>query len=157
MQLRRHTHDDLPSIGALYRDAVHTLAVEQYDEAQRLAWAPLEVDVERWDKRLQGLEVLVADLDGRVMGFVAWKADGYIDLLYTHPAVARTGVATRLMDAAESDVMGRGVTLATVSASDVSRPLFERRGYRVVGEDLIEVRGQVLRSTRMEKDLPAGA
>ena len=157
MHLRHHHEADLAALGAVYRDAVHALARGAYDEAQRLAWAPREVDVDRWRKRLEGLEVLVAERDGQALGFVAWTAAGHIDLLYTHPAAARQGVATRLMDAAEADLVARGVALATVSASHVSRPLFAGRGYEVVGEDDIEVRGQVLRSTRMEKVLATGS
>jgi putative acetyltransferase len=153
MELRAHTDTDLLEIGTLYRDAVHELATEHCDAAQRLAWAPLEVDVDRWRTRLEGREVLVAERDGKIVGFVAWTRKGHVDLLYTHPSAARRGIASRLVDTVEADLLDRGIERATVSASDVSRPLFAARGYEVVGEDIHEVRGAVLRSTRMEKSL----
>ena len=150
---RAEGQGDLRAIAEIYVDAVHALATDHYDEAQREAWAPRSIDLDRWRARLDGLHVQVAERDARVLGFVAWDDEGYLDLLYTHPDAARTGVATKLVAAVETDARRRGLGRVWANASDVSRPLFEHLGYTPGAENWIDVRGQTLRNTVVEKAL----
>lgn len=151
LALRPMADGDLRAIAETYMEAVHALAVDHYDEAQRHAWAPRTIDLDRWRDRLEGLHVRVAERDGRVLGFVAWNDEGYLDLLYTHPDAARTGIATRLVEAVEQDTRRRGVPEVWARASDVSKLLFEHLGYAPGEEQWIEVRGETLRNTVVRK------
>ncbi|MEM6674386.1 MAG: GNAT family N-acetyltransferase [Planctomycetota bacterium] len=155
IELRPGGPDDAAELGALYAASVHGLAADHYSERQRNAWAPRSPSVEHWRRRLEPLRVLVATRDGRAMGFIAWTDEGYVDLLYTHPDAARTGVATRLMEALEADIATKGATRLWAKASELSRPFFATRGFERVGEELIEVRGERLRSHLMERRLEA--
>ena len=155
IELRPFEPDDLGAIAQLYVDAVHALAVDHYDLAQREAWAPRAIDQDRWSTRLDGLTTVVATSESRLVGFVAWREDGYLDLLYVHPDMARRGLGARLVAVVEEDAAARGVDLVWASASDVSRPLFAKLGYAPQREEQIDVRGEPLRSTIMEKRLGA--
>ena len=55
-----------------------------------------------------------------------------IDQLYVHPAVARTGVASALVDAIEKLAAARGTATLVTDASDTAKPLFDARGYQAV-------------------------
>ncbi|MEM9379303.1 MAG: GNAT family N-acetyltransferase [Planctomycetota bacterium] len=151
IQLRPFEDGDLRSVAEIYVDAVHALATEHYDAAQREAWAPRVIDMDRWGTRLDGLRTVVATRAGRVVGFVAWTEDGYLDLLYVHPDVARAGLGARLVAVVEDDVAGRGAETVWARASDVSRPLFTKLGYDVGRVEEVDVRGATLRNTVVEK------
>jgi putative acetyltransferase len=81
------------------------------------------------------------------------QKDGLIDQLYVHPAVARTGVASALVDAIEKLSAARGVATLVIDASDTAKPLFEALGYHAVHRNTIEIEGEYLGNTRMTKAL----
>ncbi|MCA9783551.1 MAG: GNAT family N-acetyltransferase, partial [Candidatus Cloacimonetes bacterium] len=95
--LRRAMHDDRHAMGRLFVRSVHGLARESYAPAQLEAWAPVSDDPPDWITRLESLECWLLELDGRLAGFIAWKPDGLLDLLFTDPEFARRGVASRLL------------------------------------------------------------
>ena len=76
-----------------------------------------------------------------------------IDQLYVHPAVARTGVASALVDAIEKLAAARGTATLVADASDTAKPFFEKRGYQAVHRNTIEIDGLWLGNTRMTKTL----
>ena len=153
--VREFERVDLPSVMSIYHEAVHGLTDAHYDADQRRAWAPesLRTDADRWRERLGGLEILLATRAGRPAGFCAFTLEGHVDLLFTHPAHARRGVARRLLQEAEERMRRAGAIQARTGASRLSRPLFEALGYVAVGEDCVEVRGARLPHTNMRKFL----
>ncbi len=65
---------------------------------------PLSPDPAPWRERLSQRRTIVAELEGRLAGFVSYNDEGYLDLLFTHPAFARRGVASSLYRRVESAV-----------------------------------------------------
>lgn len=157
MKVRPFQSTDVPSIAELYYVSVRTLAAPYYSADQLAAWAPAAPDPSRWAQRLAGLRTLIAEVDGRMAGFVSYTEEGYLDLLFTHPDVARRGVAAGLYRVVESALRGGGVTVLTVHASLAARPFFDRQGFVVDVEECVEVRGAQLRRFAMHKDLPGGS
>ena len=96
---------------------------------------------------------LVALIGGGPVGFIAMQDGGLIDQLYVHPSVARTGVASALVEAIEKLAAARGTTMLATDASDTAKPLFEARGYQAMHRNTIEIDGQWLGNTRMTKSL----
>ena len=118
--LQLYTPADLPAVVALFTAAVHELAAADYTVDQLTAWAPAEPDWDRWQARLAGSRVWLARLDGQPAGFATLGEIGYLDLLYTHPRFVRRGVATRLLQQAESfgvPASGHYHTHASLTAS----------------------------------------
>lgn len=88
-----------------------------------------------------GHAVYVAVADGRVAGVVTvcerahftGQIDAYVGELAVAPGLERRGIATRLMDAAETWAARRGLaflTLETGAANQPARAFYAQRGYR---------------------------
>jgi putative acetyltransferase len=140
-------------IGRLFFDAIHALGPQGYSAQQVHAWAPTPAPPGHWRARTAKLAVNVAVLHGRIAGFIGFSGAGYIDLLFTHPAFTRQGVATALLQDAERNLAGSGITLATSDVSLVARPFFERMGYVVDQEQRVTCRGVELTNFKMSKIL----
>jgi putative acetyltransferase len=151
--LRPFLPADLPLLSEIRFAAIEELTVDDYDEAQRCAWASAVDDDEAFAQSVEKGLTLVAFIGGGPVGFISLQDGGLIDQLYVHPAVARTGVASALCDAIERLAAARGAPTLVTDASDTAKPLFEARGYQAVHRNTVEIDGQWLGNTRMTKTL----
>ncbi len=157
MKPRRYREEDFHAVLALFGESVRTLGRLAYSAAQCAAWAPEPPDEALWRERLAGLQTLVMDDRGRLLGFLSYsESEGMIDLLYTAPGCERRGVASALYQTAEARLLGQGVCLLRTKASLLARPFFERHGFLVDAEENAAVRGLVFRRFAMSKALPTG-
>jgi putative acetyltransferase len=152
--LRPYLAADLPLLSEIRFAAIEELTVDDYDEAQRRAWASVVDDDEAFAQTLEKGLTLIALIGGGPVGFISLQDGSLIDQLYVHPAVARTGIASALVDAIEKLAAGRGVPTLVTDASDTAKPLFDARGYQAVHRNTIEIDGVWLGNTRMTKALP---
>jgi putative acetyltransferase len=152
--LRPYLASDLPLLSEIRFAAIEELTVEDYDEAQRRAWAAAADDDEALASTLEKGLTLIALIGGGPVGFISLQEGGVIDQLYVHPSVARTGVASVLVDAIEKLAAARGTATLVTNASDTAKPLFDARGYQAVNRNTIEIDGVWLGNTRMTKTLP---
>ena len=151
--LRPFLAADLPLLSEIRFAAIEELTVEDYDEAQRRAWASAADDEEAFAQSLEKGLTLVALIGGGPVGFISLQNGGLIDQLYVHPAVARTGVASALVEAIEKLAAARGTATLATDASDTAKPLFEKRGFAAERRNTIEIDGEYLGNTRMTKAL----
>ncbi len=151
--LRPYLASDLPLLAEIRFAAIEELTVEDYDEAQRRAWASAGADEEAFSKSLAKGLTLVALIGGGPVGFISLHDGSLIDQLYVHPAVARTGVASALIEAIEKLAAARGTATLATNASDTAKPLFEARGYQAMHRNTIEIDGEYLGNTHMTKAL----
>ena len=151
--LRPFLPADLPLLSEIRFAAIEELTVEDYDDAQRRAWATAADDEEGFAQSLEKGLTLVALIGGGPVGFISLQEGGLIDQLYVHPAVARTGVASALVEAIEKLAAARGTAMLATDASDTAKPLFEARGYQATRRNTIEIDGEYLGNTRMTKAL----
>jgi putative acetyltransferase len=151
--LRPFLPADVQLLSEIRFAAIEELTVEDYDEAQRRAWISAADDDEAFSNSLEKGLTLVALNGGGPVGFISLQNGGLIDQLYVHPAVARTGVATSLVDAIEKLAAARGVATLATDASDTAKPLFEKRGFVAERRNTIEIDGEYLGNTRMTKAL----
>ncbi len=153
--LRPYLPSDLPLLAEIRFAAIEESTGEDYDEAQRRAWASAADDDEGFAQKLEKSLTLVALIGGGPVGFIVLQGKDLIDQLYVHPAVARTGVASALVDAIEKLAASRGTATLVADASDTARPFFEKLGYQAVHRNTIEIDGLWLGNTRMTKTLPS--
>lgn len=138
---------------ALFHASVHRLAVAEYTPQQCQAWSPAPPDTDSWNTRLAGMWSWVA-LDGQeLIGFLALRQDGYLDLLYVHPELAGKGVAQTLYDVAIAEAGRRQLTRLTTHASHLARRFFARQGWHYDGENRVERGGIVMTNHRMSLTL----
>ena len=128
---------------------MHTVNAKDYTREQLDAWATGEINLEEWDESFQAHLTVVAEMDGKIVGFGDMDKTGYLDRLYVHKDYQRRGVATAICDALEQNT--KAAEFST-HASITARPFFEKRGYTVVREQQVERRGKLLTNFVMRKE-----
>lgn len=147
MTIRKYQPSDCKALTELFYHTVHTVNAKDYTKEQLDAWAPGNVDLEKWNQSLLEHESLVAVEGETIIGFGDIAETGYLDRLYVHAEYQGKGVAAALCDRLEQAVRGNLVTHASLTA----KPFFEKRGYRVVKEQQVERQGIFLTNFIMEK------
>ncbi len=155
--LRPFMSADTAALAALFHESVDELAEEDYDDAQREAWASQADDPAAFGARLAGELTIVALVDGDIAGFAALRDNKIFDMLYVRPAMARQGVGSALAEAIEKLAGARGTSTLSVDASDSARDFFAARGYVAKTRNTKTIAGQWLGNTTMTKELTAPA
>ena len=79
-------------------------------------------------------DVLVAEMDGRVVGFAAIEG-GELDGLFVEPDCWHRGIGRALVEAATHEARRRGLSLVTVVAGPSAKGFYERCGFRAESEE----------------------
>jgi putative acetyltransferase len=152
--LRPFLPDDVPVLAAIFTASIEELTGEDYNEAQQQAWMEV-AETEEFGKRLASDLTLIATIEGSPVGFASLRGTDHIRMLYVHPAVAKQGIATMLVDALEKLAGGRGATSLSVDASDNAQGFFAKRGYTAQQRNSVTVNDEWLANTTMKKTLGA--
>ena len=122
MRIRSYHEDDWPRISE-----IHDLArVDELRGANlQEAFLPLEVAAERED--LFDYDILVADKDGFVVGFVAYSQDE-LTWLYVDPAYYRTGVGGLLVRSALAERPG-GLCIEVLQGNEAALDFYKSIGF----------------------------
>ncbi|MDW4500130.1 GNAT family N-acetyltransferase [Sulfitobacter sp. D35] len=150
--LRWADQSDAAALGEVFHRAIRE-GTSPYSEAQRAAWSPRLRAAAFWTKRLAGLETLLEETDGRILGFMSMDAAGYVDLAFILPEVRGTGMFRRLLTGLEDRACGLGIARLWTFASLSAEPAFRSAGFRVIHREEVEMTGQILRRAKMEKPL----
>jgi len=154
--LRPMLPEDGPVLAEIFRQAITELTGDDYDPAQQDAWAASADDEEGFVDNLARQLTLVAVFRQSPVGFASLDGNERIDMLFVHPAVARQGVATMLIDALEKLAASRGAARLTTEASDTARPFFAGRGYVAERRETVIRSGEWIGRTVMAKQLGGG-
>lgn len=155
MEIRRYERGDLEKITMIFHNTVHKVNIKDYTQEQVDAWAPDFIDKEKWNKTLSEHYTFVAVKNDAIIGFGDIDGSGYLDRLYVHHDYLRQGVATLICNKLES-MVDSDLTITT-HASITAKPFFEKRGYKIVKEQLIERKGVFLKNYIMELPAPGKA
>ena len=147
--------NDLPHVAEVYRDAVISQAAALYSPAQVEAWAahgaadhgPFR------DPLLRGFGLVSCGGAGVVEAFGLLDPPDRLALLYCRGRSTRQGRATALLGALQSHARGQGYRRLRTEASQLSRPLLERQGWRVEAEETAFYAGVAFQRWRMIKEL----
>ena len=134
--LRPYRADDEDAAIALWQETWQ-LAYPAIDFAARVPWWR-----ERWRRELvPKAEVIVAEADGALAGFVTIDASGYLDQLVVSPAHWGSPLATRLVDAAKQH-SPRGITLLVNNDNARAISFYKRNGFLEAGQDINPTSGR---------------
>jgi len=150
LSIRRFRPEDTAATARLFHDAVHQGTRAFYTEAQRKAWAPAVPETDSWRDRLTGQSVFVAELEGKIAGFMTLRDDGYIDLAFVAPDLTRRGIARELYRAIEAEAAKMDLQRLYAHASHVARPFFERQGWSTLRAQTVSPRGVAMTNFVME-------
>ncbi len=141
----------------VFHHAVMQGAMAHYSVAEREAWvSALPRDASAWAARQTLFTTLVAECDGRCVGFLELDLpQARIVTLYVWPSLTRRGIGSTLLIHAERLLMEQGHSLAHIEASLVLAERLARRGWQEVGEEWVERGGERLCRKRLEKRLAA--
>jgi len=151
IRVRPYVAGDLDAVIAIFQRAVREVACRDYDPAQIEAWSHVERD--EWAPWRLSRPAWVAEVAGEPVGFSDLEPDGHLDMMFVHPAHQGQGVATALLERIEAEARTLGLFRLHLEASITARPFFERRGFRLLAPQTVELRDQCLVNFLMEKPL----
>ncbi len=132
----------------VFSSAIREVCSKDYAPEQIAAWLPSEYHEDRWRERIEGIHPYIAKLEGSIAGYADIQKDGYIDHFFVSASHQSQGVGKALMDTllknSESDRVYSHVSIT-------AKPVFERRGFVVVKDNTVKMRGVVLRNYLMER------
>ncbi len=154
VRLRPYAAADRIAVAAIYRQAIRHLGRQHYTRDQVRAWAGHADDESTFSRWLDDASTTVAiDPELGVVGFGGIDAHGRITSVFVSPSVMRRGVASTILDALLQQARASGFEQLTTEASEFSRPLFERFGFRVTGIEKLVFRGVDFSRYTMRADL----
>ncbi|NCP84479.1 MAG: GNAT family N-acetyltransferase [Bacteroidetes bacterium] len=132
LNFQTFTNEDLEELHAIFYRSVHEIGIKVYSTEQCEAWAPSDFDSNYWSMRLKNLKTIFAISDEKKAGFISFRNDGYIDFLYVLPEFNRKGIAKKLYDIIEFELLSTiSVSKIYTDASYLAKPFFEKQGFRV--------------------------
>jgi putative acetyltransferase len=153
IEIRRYTAADLPFVVKLFRDTIHAINARDYTPEQINAWAPENIDEEKWGIKLMQHYTVVAECDGIICGFGDIDGSGYFDHLFVHKNYQGCGVASKIVDAIEDYAKQLNLTAITVAVSITAKTYFIKQGYTIVKPQQVAYNGQVFTNYAMIKEL----
>src|SRR5262245_9865021 len=155
LALRPFLPADAPLLAEIFRASVSELTGDDYSETQQEAWAATADEGAAFAARLANALTLLGTIDGSPVGFASLAGTDRVDMLYVHPAAARHGVGSMLIDALEKLAASRGAARLTADVSDSAQDFFRRRGFLPTQRNTVQLGGEWLANTTMEKRLTA--
>ncbi len=156
MEIRRIRASDMKQIVSLFYETVHSVNKQDYSSDQLDAWAPREEEalkLKNWKSSFLQNITYVAEINGVMVGFTDMTTEGHLDRLYVHKDFQRQGIASTLLNQLESEARALGLREMYTEASITAKPFFERQGYQIIQEQVVERKGISLVNFRMSKRL----
>lgn len=139
-ELRPYRAADRPALLELYRCAVQSQCAGFYNAEQVQAWAgyaSADGAVAAAIERGWTLVNPVQPDSSELAAFAVLDPIDRLSLLYCDGRYCRQGRAGALLTAAETHARGQGVRLLRTEASQLSRPLLLRHGWRIDAEETV--------------------
>jgi putative acetyltransferase len=146
---------DGDQVAAVYRDAVLSQTRGLYSEAQIRAWSqvPQEPGFRAVLERGLGLASCTGSDPRSIEAFAVLEPGDRLSLLYCRGRASRQGRANALLDRLERHARAAGCGQLHTEASQLSRPLLQRRGWVTAAEEVVVFAGLPFQRWRMIKPL----
>jgi putative acetyltransferase len=155
VHIRPFRPGDERALHEVFHSAIHGLASKDYTVEQIEAWAPADVDMELWAKRVQGIQPFVVEKDGVIVAYADVQQSGYIDHFFVSAKYSRQGVGTLLMEHLHAVASAQSIAVLTSDVSRTAQPFFARFGFTVLEQRSPVIRGVVVPNALMSKELAA--
>lgn len=145
---------DFAAAARLFCDTVHAVNARDYTSEQLDAWAPCsERCLAQIAEKLSGQQTVGLKECGILIGFGSLDDEGDIDMLFVHKDRQGQGVAKAILRELERLALKSGKQAVSTFASVTARPFFERMGYGVERENVVDRDGVSLVNYLMSKQL----
>ncbi|MEG2338126.1 MAG: GNAT family N-acetyltransferase [Clostridium sp.] len=153
MIIRSYNEADLDKVINLFYNTVHSINIRDYSQEQVNAWAPETIDKIKWGESLLSNYSLVVEVNSQVVGFGDLEDKGYLDRLYVHKDYQGIGVGTMICNYLEEEARSQGHKSIEAHGSITAKPFFTSRGYNIIKEQQVEVKGVYMTNFIMVKKL----
>jgi len=150
--IRSYQQGDEQEIAYIYYNTIHKVNIQDYTQEQVNAWAPLtSLETNRWLKKFEAINPLVAVIDGQIVGFAEFEANGHIGCFFCHHEWIGKGVGSALMRAINTQATQKKIHRIFTEVSITARPFFEKQGFFIICEHVDIKRGVELMCYKMER------
>lgn len=153
IEIRPATLVDIPEITSIFRNTITHINAKHYSEKQIKVWASAADDIEEWEKRIQKLYFIVAEIDNQIVGFAYLKNGNYFDGLFVHKDFQRRGIGSKLLRIIESQVMMNDFEVVKSDVSKTALPFFDNKYFEVIKKQKKTYKGVVFENYLVEKTL----
>jgi putative acetyltransferase len=150
--VRPYRADDAAILADLYARSVRYFGPRNYSQEQVEIWAGTACAERIAQRSSDGRQVFVAvNAQGAVLGWGDLEPDGHLDFLYSAPEAEGMGVGSTICTAIEEQARADRIQRIYVEASELARPLFEKRGFTVICRNDFAIEGVAIHNFSMEK------
>lgn len=142
MHIRKYQPSDYKKVADLFQETVHSVCINEYNQKELAAWAPIPLDYDRWQKRLAKKLPFLAIIENKIVGFAEIENDGHIDCFYVHKDHQRQGVGTFLLNHLYKVTQNQQKLYAEVSIT--AKPFFLKHGFKVIRKNIVHANNQEL-------------
>ncbi len=153
MIIREFRIGDELALYQVFFSAIHEIAHQDYTPEQINAWAPAEIDRDKWVYRMCSIKPFVVEIAGQIVAYADVQSSGYIDHFFVAGAVARQGVGSMLMNHIHQFATAQGITILTSHVSLTAQPFFTKFEFSVIEQCFPVIQGVVLSNALMSKNL----
>ncbi|WP_255569872.1 GNAT family N-acetyltransferase [Erwinia sp. S43] len=153
IKLRIYREGDEAALLKVFLSSIRDIASRDYTPDQIAAWAPEDMDPQRWASHIKQLQPFVVELEGEIAGYADVQPNGYIDHFFVAGNCPKQGVGTLLMKAIHDEARRLGLSELTSNVSKTAEGFFLRQGFHVVERGFPVRRGVTLQNALMRKEL----
>ncbi|KMQ65653.1 hypothetical protein ACM46_07200 [Chryseobacterium angstadtii] len=153
MIIRKGNLNDVAEIRRLFADTITEVCKNDYSSDQINVWKSGAENEERWLKVIEKQIVLIAEINGKTVGFCTLDQGNYIDLLFVHHDFQQQGIARKLYVLIEQEARNQGKKGLSADVSRTARSFFEKMGFTIIQEQTVNVKGTDLINYKMEKKI----
>ena len=155
IKIRRYQQGDVKFLKQIYYNTIHTVNAKDYTKEQLDAWAPrsLVQDDSGWQEKLEKIKPYVALIDDTIVGFAEFEPTGHIDCFYVHHDYQGSSVGSTLIHEIEKEAVEKSISRIYSEVSITAKPFFEAKGFYLVKQQAVTIRGVELINFVMEKRL----
>lgn len=151
IHIRKYEAKDAHDLWTIHYSTIRNVNIQDYSEVQVEAWAPDNFDPMIWKQKMDSISPFVAEINGEIVGYTDLQENGLIDHFFCHHQFQGKGVGRTLMEHVLKVGKCRNIERFYSEVSITARPFYERFGFQVAKEQIVDIRGEKLRNFVMEK------
>lgn len=151
LNLRKAKIEDLTEIKTVFEQTIIETCKNDYSLNERNVWKSAVNKTEKWKNSIKKEYFIVAENEGKIVGFSSLKESNYLNLMYVHKDFTRQGIAHKMYDKLKSESIRLGVDKLTADVSKTARSFFEKKGFHVVKENVNKIENEILINYNMSE------
>lgn len=144
---------DLKELQQLFVDTVITICKADYTSEQLKAWTSGIGNTERWQHIVTEQFLLVAKINGKIVGFASLDHGDYLDMFYVHKDYQGQGIASMLYLKIQEEAYRQGKSYIYSNVSKTAKPFFLGKGFIAETEQTVIRHDVALTNFKMKKEL----